>query len=152
MADLLTFNELKRVPATLHHSFHEKGENFGGRISFPFAHPALVRLGIHMPYHLKRRHGHNKWLWRKFAGTYVGKEVAFRRKYAFPTLTDRWLDRASSLLSRGFLETFLCTRVDSIYSSCQPGGPSRWTLANLELWGRLHVWREEPRAILNEIL
>ena len=101
MADHLTFGELKRVPAALHHCFHEYGELFGGRLVYPFAHPRILRLGIDMPYYLKRRRGKNKWLWRKIAAPYIGKEAAFRRKYAFPTLTERLAQPRGVLLHKG---------------------------------------------------
>ena len=61
-----TCREVRRVTAALHHCFLSR-RIFGGRLVYPFAHPRILRLGIHMPYYLKRRRGKNKWLWRKIA-------------------------------------------------------------------------------------
>ncbi len=152
MADLLTLGEMKRVPGTLHHDFHERAETIGGRMHYPFADPRLIRLGLHLPYHFKRRRGHNKWLWRTFAAGYIGGETAFRKKYSFPTLTERWLDRTHSLLPRGFLGDLFGVNLGLLWDALPATSPTRWTLINCEIWGRLHVWNESPDALAGQLL
>jgi hypothetical protein len=152
MADVVTWMHLTTVPSALHATFFEYEEQVGPDHFYPFADPAMIRLGIHLPHYLKRRAGHNKWLWRKIVAPYIGRNVAFRRKYAFPTPTDEWINRATPLLSRGFLEHLLCVDVAGLYANMPPGDPSRWTLVNCELWGRIHCENESPNAILTALL
>jgi hypothetical protein len=95
-----------------------------------------------LPYKYKVNKSHKKWLWRKFTSAYIGEDVAFRKKYAFPTLTNLWLEPSAILLKSGFLQELLCVDVSSIYHSLPKADPARWTLLNIELWGRIHCWNE----------
>ena len=151
LADQLTWLQLADVPSALHHGFYEADERFGGTSHYPFAHPRLLRLGLHLPHYLKRNRGHNKWLWRILASRYLGKEVAFRKKHAFPTLTRPWLQRAEALLPDGFLEHLLRAHIGTVYARIDENATARWTLLNLELWGRSHCWGETPGTLLEKI-
>lgn len=152
MADMLTWTQFKTVMSSLHHEFHERDQRLGGASYFPFADPAFIRLGLHLPHGIKVRSGHKKWLWRTFASKYIGHEVAFRKKYAFPLPTSRWLDRGELLLDRGFLEECLCLNVGELYQSLPAEHVARWTLLNLELWGRLHCHGESADALLGRLM
>jgi asparagine synthetase B (glutamine-hydrolysing) len=152
MADQLTWMNLRLIPSSLHNAFFEYDEHPGGVTYFPFAHPRLLRLGLHLPHSLKRNQGANKWVWRKFAEPYIGKEVAFRKKYAFPAPIHTWFDKAVLLLPNGFLEDLFCARVGDLARGMGPEDPSRWTLVNLELWGRVNCWKEDPAALLGRVL
>jgi asparagine synthetase B (glutamine-hydrolysing) len=150
-ADQLTFLQLLSLPSMAHHAFFEPDEWIGTAAHYPFTHPRLVRLGLHLPHQRKRHRGSNKWLWRRFASRYLGENVAFRKKYSFPTLTEQWLDRAATLLPGGFLEDLFHAPISFLYSRLEPEDVSRWTLLNLELWGRLHCWGESSAALLEKI-
>jgi asparagine synthase (glutamine-hydrolysing) len=152
MADLLTFSDLRLIPSALHHVFFERDELHGGTTFFPFADPRVVRFGLHLPVKWKYRNGSTKWLWRTLASKHLGREVAFRPKYAFPTLTSRWLDRAGELLHGGFVEDLLNSRIGTLYAALPEAHPSRWTLVNIELWGRLHRRGEGPNSLLGSLL
>jgi asparagine synthase (glutamine-hydrolysing) len=152
MADLLTFSDLRLIPSALHHVFFERDELHGGTMLFPFADPHVVRFGLHLPVKWKYRNGSTKWLWRTLASKHLGRDVAFRPKYAFPTLTSRWLDRAGELLRGGFLEDLLNSRISTLYAALPEAHPSRWTLVNIELWGRLHCRNEGPEFLLRSLL
>jgi asparagine synthetase B (glutamine-hydrolysing) len=141
-ADIFSWIQLKEVPSGLNHIFFEKDEFEGGVTHYPFAHPALINLGLHLPYKYKVNKSHKKWLWRKFTSEYISEDVAFRKKYAFPTLTNLWLEPSAILLKSGFLQELLCVDVSSIYHSLPKADPARWTLLNIELWGRIHYWNE----------
>ena len=93
--------------------------------------------------------GHKKWLWRKFTSEYIGHDVAFRKKYAFPTLTNLWLEPSSSLLKGGFLQDLLCANVSNVFESLPKSDPARWTLLNIELWGRIHCLGQTKEKLLN---
>ena len=151
MADLLTWMNLRLIPSSLHCAFFEYDEQPGGITRFPFAHPRILRLGLHLPYSFKRNKGFNKWIWRCFAAPYIGQDVAFRRKYTFPAPIRTWFDKAVTLLPGGFLEDLFCTRMDALVDALGAEDPSRWTLVNLELWGRLNCWKEDPDALLGRV-
>ncbi len=151
-ADLLTWMNLRLIPSALHCAFFEYDEQPGGITHFPFAHPRMLRLGLHLPYSLKRRGGVNKWIWRKFAQPYIGREVAFRRKDTFPAPIHAWFDKAVTLLPNGFLENLFCAKASHLLADMTPDDPSRWTLVNLELWGRLHCWHEDASRLLGRVL
>jgi asparagine synthase (glutamine-hydrolysing) len=152
MADMLTLSDLRLIPSALHHVFFERDELHGGTTLVPFADPLLVRFGLHLPVKWKYRNGSTKWLWRTLASKHLGREVAFRPKYAFPTLTSSWLDRAGELLHGGFLEDLLNTRIGTLYTALPEAHPARWTLVNIELWGRLHCRGEGPDSLLSSLL
>jgi asparagine synthetase B (glutamine-hydrolysing) len=151
-ADLVTWMDLRFSPSSLHNAFFEYDENPGGLTHFPFAHPRIVRLGLHLPHYLKRHRGSDKWIWRKFAESYIGREVAFRKKYTFPAPIRAWFDKAVLLLPDGFLEDLFCARVGNLVCGRGLEDPSLWTLVNLELWGRLNCWKEDPSALLGRVL
>ena len=152
MADAVTWMQMRTVPSALHAGFFERMDTGGPMYLFPFAEPSIMKLGIHLPHFLKRRAGHNKWLWRQIAAKFVGKEVASRRKEAFPTQTEQWLDKASQLLVDGFLAELLCVDVAAIYASIPRGTTSRWTLLNCELWGRIHCQSEDPEKLFELLI
>jgi asparagine synthetase B (glutamine-hydrolysing) len=152
MADVITWMQMRTVPSALHAAFYERMDAGGPAFEFPFAHPNIMRLGIHLPYHLKRRAGHNKWLWRTIAAKVVGNTVAFRRKESFPTQTEKWLDKIPSLLDDGFLEELLCVDIATLHAAIPKGDTSRWTLANCELWGRLHCHHESTDSLYQALL
>lgn len=152
MADRITWLNLRLAPNYLHTAFFEYDEQPGGVTHFPFAHPRMVRLGLHLPHHLKRRRGSNKWIWRRFAEAYLGHRVAFRHKDTFPAPIHLWFDKAATLLANGFLEDLLCARVGDLVPGMAPHDPARWTLVNLELWGRINCWHEDPSALLARVM
>ena len=146
-ADIFSWIQLKEVPSGLNHIFFENDEFEGGITHYPFAHAALINLGLHLPYKYKVNKGHKKWLWRKFTSAYIGEDVAFRKKYAFPTLTNLWLAPSSGLLKGGYLQELLCVNVAAVYNELPKDDPSRWTLLNIELWGRIHCWNESKDTL-----
>ena len=148
-ADIFSWIQLKEVPTGLNHIFFEKDEFEGGVTHYPFAHESLINLGLHLPYKYKVNDGHKKWLWRKFTSEYIGHDVAFRKKYAFPTLTNLWLEPSSSLLKGGFLQDLLCANVSNVFESLPKSDPARWTLLNIELWGRIHCLGQTKEKLLN---
>jgi asparagine synthetase B (glutamine-hydrolysing) len=152
MADLLTWMNLRLIPSALHSAFFEYDEQPGGVTHFPFAHPRMLRLGLHLPHSWKRRSGANKWIWRRFAEPYIGRDVAFRRKDTFPAPIHAWLDKAVDLLPGGFLEDLFCTKLGGLLDGMPPDDPSRWSLVNLELWGRLHCRHEDGSRLLERVL
>jgi hypothetical protein len=152
MGDLITWMDMRVVPGTLHNAFFEMDEWPGGVTHFPFAHARMIRFGLHLPYYRKRRSGVNKWIWRTFAARYIGKEAAFRKKCAFASPIPAWFDKAVNLLPNGFLEDLLCARVGDLRDGMEPWDPSRWTLVNLELWGRLNCWQEDPDVLMGRVL
>ncbi|MGB1262274.1 MAG: asparagine synthase-related protein [Cognaticolwellia sp.] len=151
-ADIFSWVQLKEVPTGLNHIFFEKDEFEGGITHYPFAHQALINLGLHLPYQYKVNQGHKKWLWRKFTSEYIGHDVAFRKKYAFPTLTHIWLEPSATLLKGGFLQDLLCANVASVFGSLPKSDPARWTLLNIELWGRIHCLGEQKSQLLNTMM
>ena len=130
--------QMRTVPSALHAAFYDGMDAGGPAFEFPFASARIMRFGVHLPYYLKRRSGHNKWLWRTIAAQYIGNEAAFRKKESFPTLTENWLDKIPTLLGNGFLSDLLCVDIGQLYKAVPRGDTSRWTIANCELWGRLH--------------
>jgi asparagine synthetase B (glutamine-hydrolysing) len=152
MADIVTWSDFRLDPSYHNHAFFEHEDWGGGRSHFPFVHPKLLRLAIHLPHWLKRRRGQNKWIWRVFASRYLGRDVAFRRKYSFPMPTAAWLSAAPQLIRGGFLEDLLCAKVGDLFEAMAPDNPSRWTLVNVELWGRLHCWKESPERLLSDLV
>jgi asparagine synthase (glutamine-hydrolysing) len=152
LADVLTWMNLRLIPSALHGAFFEYDEQPGGTTWFPFAHRRMMRLGLHLPYHFKRSHGVNKWIWRRFAAPYIGEDVAFRKKYTFPAPIRAWFDKAVKLIPGGFLEDLFCARLEGLMNGLGPNDPSRWTLVNVELWGRLNCWKEDPAALLSRVL
>jgi asparagine synthetase B (glutamine-hydrolysing) len=151
-ADIFSWIQLKEVPTGLNHIFFEKDEFEGGVTHYPFAHSALINLGLHLPYKYKVNDGHKKWLWRKFTSEYIGHDVAFRKKYAFPTLTDLWLEPSAKLLKGGFLQDLLCANVSNIFESLPKSDPARWTLLNIEIWGRIHCLGQPKEQLLNTMM
>ena len=151
-ADIFSWIQIKEVPTGLNHIFFEKDEFEGGVTHYPFAHEALINLGLHLPYKYKVNEGHKKWLWRKFTSEYIGHDVAFRKKYAFPTLTHIWLEPSAKLLKGGFLQDLLCANVSSVFESLPKSDPARWTLLNIELWGRLHCLGQSKEQLLNSMM
>jgi len=151
-ADIFSWIQIKEVPTGLNHIFFEKDEFEGGVTHYPFAHEALINLGLHLPYKYKVNDGHKKWLWRKFTSEYIGHDVAFRKKYAFPTLTHIWLEPSAKLLKGGFLQDLLCANVSSVFESLPKSDPARWTLLNIELWGRLHCLGQSKEQLLNTMM
>jgi len=151
-ADMFSWVQLREVASGLNHTFFEKDELEGGVTHYPFLHAELLSFGLHLPYKYKVNKGHKKWLWRKFASKYIGDDVAFRKKYAFPTLTNLWLESSGDFLNNGFLEDLLCTDVFLIYNSLPKSSPARWTLINIELWGRINCWNESTDEILAKVL
>lgn len=151
LTDELTWLHLTVVASDDQASFYHADEWIGGTSHLPFAHPRLVRLGFHLPWSWKRRRGHNKWLWRVYAAPHIGADVAFRKKESFPILSFLWLNRAESLLPGGFLENLMRLPVSSLYARLQQHSTARWTLLNVELWGRLHCRGERPDALLEKI-
>ena len=151
-ADIFSWIQLKEVPSGLNQIFFEKDEFEGGVTHYPFAHAALINLGLHLPYKYKVNKSHKKWLWRKFTSEYIGENVAFRKKYAFPTLTNLWLEPSAILLKGGFLQEFLCVDVSSVYNSLPKADPARWTLLNIELWGRIHCLGQTKEQLLNNMM
>lgn len=152
IADLYTWIQFRDVASGLNPLFFEKEELVGGQFHYPFAYKELVRLGLHLPFGKKVRHGQRKFLWRKFSEKYIGKEVAFRKKYGFPTLTGSWLSNSETLLKDGFFQDFFSCNVDEIYKSLPAGHTSKWLIINLELWGRLHLWRQEKEYLLERLM
>ena len=148
-ADIFSWIQLKEVPTGLNHIFFERDEFQGGVTHYPFAHAALINFGLHLPYKYKVNAGHKKWLWRKFTSEYIGHDVAFRKKYAFPTLTNLWLEPSATLLKGGFLQDFLCANVAKVFESLPKADPARWTLLNIELWGRIHCLGQSKAQLLN---
>ena len=151
-ADIFSWVQLREVASGLNHLFFEQDEFEGGTTHYPFLHPELVSFGLHLPYKYKVNKGHKKWLWRKFASKYIGDDVAFRKKYAFPTLTHLWLETTAILLNRGFLSDLLCTDVYALYKTLPKSSPARWTLINIELWGRLHCLGQSQDQLLTEMM
>ncbi len=152
LADAITWMQMRTVPSALHAAFYERLELGAPKFEFPFADPEIMKLGINLPYYLKRRNGHNKWLWRKIAAKLVGNTVAFRRKESFPTQTERWLDKLPGLLRNGGLSEILSMDVAALYCAISPGDNSRWTLANCELWARLHCRGESLDEIFEALV
>jgi hypothetical protein len=66
-------------------------------------------------------------------------------------LSFRWLDRAADLLADGFLEDLLRVPVRRLCDSLMETSPARWTLLNVELWGRLHCFRDTPASLFEKI-
>tara|TARA_R110001583_G_scaffold192609_1_gene359279 strand:- start:673 stop:1260 length:588 start_codon:yes stop_codon:yes gene_type:complete len=151
-ADIFSWVQLREVASGLNHLFFEQDEFEGGTTHYPFLHPELVSLGLHLPYKYKVNKGHKKWLWRKFASKYIGDDVAFRKKYAFPTLTHLWLEPSAILLNRGYLSDLLCIDVYTLYNTLPKSSPARWTLINIELWGRLHCLGQSQEQLLNTMM
>lgn len=151
-ADIFSWIQLKEVPTGLNHIFFEKDEFEGGVTHYPFAHEALINLGLNLPYKYKVNEGHKKWLWRKFTSEYIGHDVAFRKKYAFPTLTHLWLEPSAKLLKAGFLQDLLCANVSNVFESLPKSDPARWTLLNIELWGRLHCLGQSKEQLFSEMM
>ena len=151
-ADIFSWIQLKEVPSGLNHIFFEKDEFEGGVTHYPFAHQALINLGLNLPYKYKVNEGHKKWLWRKFTSEYIGHDVAFRKKYAFPTLTHIWLEPSAALLKGGFLQDLLCANVSAVFESLPKSDPARWTLLNIELWGRIHCLGQSKEQLLNTMM
>jgi asparagine synthase (glutamine-hydrolysing) len=151
-ADIFSWIQLKEVPTGLNHIFFEKDEFEGGVTHYPFAHSALINLGLNLPYRYKVNDGHKKWLWRKFTSEYIGHDVAFRKKYAFPTLTNLWLEPSSTLLKAGFLQDLLCANVSNVFESLPKSDPARWTLLNIELWGRIHCLGQTKAQLLDTMM
>lgn len=129
-----------------------QGESECGVTHYPFAHEALINLGLHIPYKYKINKGHKKWLWRKFTREYIGHDVAFRKKYAFPTLTHIWLEHSEKLLKGVFLQDLLCANVSSIFEYLPKSAPARWALLNIELWGRVHCLGQPKAQLLNSMM
>lgn len=151
-ADIFSWIQLKEVPTGLNHIFFEKDEFEGGVTHYPFAHSALINFGLHLPYKYKVNEGHKKWLWRKFTSEYIGHDVAYRKKYAFPTLTNLWLEPSATLLKGGFLQDLLCANVAKVFDSLPKADPARWTLLNIELWGRIHCLGQSKEQLLNTMM
>jgi len=146
MADIVTWSDFRLDPSYHNHAFFEHEDWGGGRSHFPFVHPKLLRLAIHLPHWLKRRRGQNKWIWRVFASRYLGRDVAFRRKYSFPMPTAAWLSAAPQLIRGGFLEDLLCAKVGDLFEAMAPDNPSRWTLVNVESVGPAALLEGVARA------
>ena len=148
----LAWLQMRDVASGLNHLFYEKDESLGGTTFYPFVYPEILELGLNLPFKAKVRSGTKKWLWRRFASDYIGHDVAFRKKYGFPTLTSAWLTSAGDLMQHGFVESATGSHAGTIYDSLDNNHSARWTLLNIELWGRLCVWHQDPGEIKERML
>jgi asparagine synthase (glutamine-hydrolysing) len=150
LADQLLWLDFRTVPRGLY-AFYERDEWFGGHWVFPFADKELFRFAINLPYHLKYRGGHTKWLWRTMAAELIGKEAAFRPKYSFDAPIGTWLKSAVPLLHDGYVrDVFRVSRGDYLGQLAQRNG-LLWPLVNMELWGRIHCRGESPDKLLERL-
>lgn len=152
LADMLTWNEFRRVPSGLHHAFFERDEYLGGTMRYPFADADLLRFGFNLPWQFKFRSGKTKWLWRNLAADLVGGDVAYRPKSYFDAPLRRWLHRAPALLAGGFVEEAFGLSSSHFAGTLAASDAHFWPLVNIELWGRLHCQGADPADLLRDLL
>ncbi len=152
MADKLTWMDFRRGAHALHHGYFERGEWYGGRWAFPFLDEELFRFAFNLPHHVKYRYGWTKWLWRKLAAELVGSEIAFRRKRGFDAPIRRWFQGFENEMCTGFVADLLGGISLRTMNELKRESSVYWTLLNVEVWGRLHIWNEDADVLAERML
>jgi asparagine synthase (glutamine-hydrolysing) len=118
---------------------------------FPFLDTEVVKFAINLPVRHCVDWKTSKKVVRKAAAPYLGGGLASRAKWGGDIPVDRWIAPLTYLLKGGFLQQqldFDPVRLAPLLSSQRK---LLWNMVDIELWGRLCLFGQDPEDILNSI-
>ncbi len=115
---------------------------------FPFLDMEVVKFAVNLPVRHCIDWKTSKKVVRKAAAPYLGDGLASRAKWGGDIPVDRWIAPLSWLLKGGFLQQqldFDPVRLAPLLSSQRK---LLWNMLDIELWGRLCLFGQDPEDIL----
>ena len=118
---------------------------------FPFLDLEVVRFAINLPVRHCVDWKTSKKVVRKAAVPYLGSGLASRPKWGGDVPVDRWISPLAYLLKGGFLQQQLDFDPARLAQLLSGQRKLLWNMLDIELWGRLCLFGQDPEDILATI-
>ncbi len=115
---------------------------------FPFLDPEVVRFAVNLPVSHSVSWSGQKLLVRKALADVLGEKIAARPKWGGDIPLDKWVVPLEFLIRDGFLGSEAGFDPEKLLPVARRDPKLLWNLIDIELWGRISLWRQDPREIL----
>jgi asparagine synthase (glutamine-hydrolysing) len=118
----------------------------------PFLENNIISYAFNLPLKYKIAHGESKFILKKVAEKYLPKEVVYRKKRQFPVPWKYYVEYNEDLFQNGFVEDFFSVPL-GILEKIFANNDKRllYKLMNIEIWGRIFIYRESLENIKRTI-
>jgi asparagine synthase (glutamine-hydrolysing) len=118
----------------------------------PFLENNIISYAFNLPLKYKIAHGESKFILKKVAEKYLPKEVVYREKRGFAVPWKYYVEYNEDLFQNGFVEDFFSVPL-GILEKIFANNDKRllYKLMNIEIWGRIFIYRESLENIKRTI-
>jgi asparagine synthase (glutamine-hydrolysing) len=123
----------------------------------PFLDHRLGAAALKLPLSYRLKGSTDKWLLKTIATRYVPRQIVYRKKMGFPLPLDIYLAPLAqpALFQDGFCVNVLGLSprgIQDLLATWRSHIPSFYNLLVLEMWGRLHIYRESVEDMTQRVV
>lgn len=119
----------------------------------PFIENQIIQFALHLHPTWKVHHNERKYLLKKLATRYLPKNIVYRKKAGFPVAWRTYIQHANPrIFLHGFITDTLQLPADTLQRYAQHDTHLQYSLLALELWGRLHYYRQPIEEVQNLLI
>ncbi|HSG29465.1 MAG TPA: asparagine synthase C-terminal domain-containing protein, partial [Candidatus Krumholzibacterium sp.] len=130
---------------------YELAARSGMSLLFPFLDTEIVNFAMNLPVKHCVDWSGSKKVVREAARPYLGRDLSKRAKWGGDIPTGRWIAPLRPLLENGFLVDQMRLETAVLGPLLDSNTKLLWNMLDLEIWGRLCLFGEDPEKLLDAI-